>query len=106
MVTLPLKYPSLKPVVLKDLDGGGVDIGIEMVRVVAHHAAKVGNHIGRKRVLIGDDAHRFKIIGVLKLRFRRLGGVERVGMRRLLNLLVGKLISRKLMPHDNAQSVF
>ena len=76
-----------------------------MVGVVAQHGPKVGHHVGRKGVLVRRNAHGFKIIGILKLRFRRLIGVKGIGMRTLLNLFVGKFVSRKLLPQNNVQPV-
>ena len=80
-------------VVLKRHDGRGVGVGIEVVGVVANHAAKIGENIGRKNVLVGNDAHGFEVIGGLEL----AGG--------LLNLLVGKFEAGERVTNAEAEMV-
>ena len=55
-----LEISFAKPIVLENLDRRRIGVGVEIVRVVAHHPAKIGHHVGRKNVLVGDDSHRFK----------------------------------------------
>src|SRR5208282_4403882 len=39
-------------ILLEDLDGSRIRVGVEINRVVADHPAKIGHHIGRKSVLV------------------------------------------------------
>ena len=81
-------------VVLKRHDGGGVWIGVEIVRVVADHASKIGEDVGRENVLISDDAHGLKVIGGLEL------------ASRLLNLLIGEFKAGKCVANAQSEMVF
>ncbi len=39
-----------KPIVLKNFDGSGERVGVEIVGVVADHAAKIGNDVEEEKV--------------------------------------------------------
>ena len=54
-------------VVLEGDDGSGERIRVEIVGVVANHAAEVADDVGVEDVLVGDDAHRFEVVAVLEL---------------------------------------
>ena len=67
---------------------------MKVVCVVAYHASCIGQHIRRKGVLVGDDPHGFEIVGSLQL------------SRGLLQLLVGNLITGKLVADAEADAIF
>ena len=88
-----LEISFAKEIVLEDLDRRGLRVGIEIIGVVANHSAKIGHHVGRKRVLVADDAHGFDIVGGLALP----GG--------LLQQFVGNVVARNLMPDRQVQAI-
>ena len=94
-----------KIVVLDDNDGPGVGIGIEVVGVVADHAADVNENVGRENVLIGSAAHGLEIIGGLELgrspgRRRRLASKSRYELGIFLHQFVGNFITGELVTDD------
>src|SRR4029077_8676913 len=48
-------------------DGPGAAVGVEVVRVIAHHAANIGEDVRRKDVLVGRATHRLEIASGLEL---------------------------------------
>jgi hypothetical protein len=46
------KIAFAKAIVLKDLDRRGARVGVEIIGIVSNHSFEVGQHIGRKRVLV------------------------------------------------------
>ena len=80
-------------VVLEGDDGRGERIGVEIVGVVADHAAEIADDVGIEDVLIGDDAHRLEVVAVLEL----AGG--------LLELFVGDFVARDFVADAEADAV-
>src|SRR5277367_6788083 len=62
-----LEITFAKAIVLENFDGGGCRVGVEIIGIIADHAAKVGDRMRRKGVLVGDGAHGLDVIRVLKL---------------------------------------
>ncbi len=62
-----LEVALTKIIFLKSDDGRRFLVGIEVIRVVTHHAGEGDQSIGRDDVLIVDDAHRLKVVSVLHL---------------------------------------
>src|SRR5258707_11263085 len=88
-----LEVALTKIIMLEGDHRSGKRVGREVVRVIAHHAAEVGDHVGRENVLIGSRAHALEVIAVLQLP----GG--------LLDLLVGELEAREFMAKREADAV-
>ena len=82
-----------KKVVLKDFDGSRFCVGVEIVRIVANHRAKISDRLGRKSVLVGGASHRLNVVGSLAL------------ARGLLHLFVRNVVARELMANDKAQTI-
>ena len=62
-----VEVPLFEVVVQIGGDGPGAVVGVEIVRIVAHHAANVHEDVGGENVLIGNDTHRLEIAGGLEL---------------------------------------
>ena len=82
-----------KVVVLKRDDRSRERIRIQIIGVVAHHAAEIADNVGREDVLVGDDAHGFEIVAALKL-----AGV-------LLDDFVGDFVAGKFVADTEADAV-
>ena len=83
-------------------DGPGAVVGIEPGGVIAHHATKVGEDIGRKDVLVRSDTHRLEIAGGLELRRCARGILQ---LRELLEQLVGDFVARKFVADAEGETV-
>ena len=68
-------------------------VGVEIIRIVADHAAKIGHDMGRKCVLVGGDPHRLEVVRGLAL------------ARGLLHLFVRNIVARELMADDKAKAI-
>ena len=99
-----LEIQLVKPVVLKQNDRSGQGIGIKVVGVVAHHAAKIADHIGREDVPVGGNGHGLEVVGILPLARRSLGLARRIAPS-LLHDLVGNLVARQRVAHDEIDAV-
>src|SRR5271169_5605400 len=62
-----LEIAFAKAIVLKNFDGSGFRVGVEIIGIVADHAAKIGDGMRGKSVFEGDDAHGLDVIRVLTL---------------------------------------
>ena len=101
-----LEVSLAEKIVLNDFDGRGVVVGIEIVGVVAHHPVQIHHHIGRKNMLIADDAHGLDVVGGLALRAQRRRRVKGENVVRcLLHKFVRQLVARKFVAHDQAEPI-
>src|SRR5579862_3395201 len=57
-----LEISFVEEIVLKNLDGRGIWIRVEIVGVIANHAAQIGHYIPRKDMLVGNDPYRFDVV--------------------------------------------
>ena len=88
-----LEIDFVEPIVLKENDGGRQCVGVEVVPVIAHHAAKVSDDLWREDVPVGDNPHGFEIVRILLLARRSFSHARWIAPG-LLNKLVGKLVTR------------
>lgn len=79
--------------ILKSDDGSGKRVGVESLRIIADHGAKIGEDVGGKSVLVGGEAEGFENGAILALR----GG--------LLNEFVGDFEARKAVAEQKADAV-
>src|SRR5208283_4901136 len=84
-------------------DGPGAAVGVEIERVVADHAAKIREDIGREDVFVGGDAHGLEIVGSLELR----NSARRVlPLGELLKLFVWNFVTRELVADAEREVIF
>src|ERR1700751_3127567 len=88
-----LEVALTKIIFLKNDDGRRLLIGIEVTRVVTHHAGEGDQCIGRDDVLLVGDPHSLKIVAVLPL----------AGL--LLQKLIRDEEAGKLMTHVDAEAI-
>ena len=89
-----LEISLAKPIVLEDLDGSRIRVGVEIIRVVADHRAKISHRMGRKSVLVGGDSHGLNVVRSLAL------------ARGLLHLFVRNIVARDFVANDESQAIF
>lgn len=82
-----------KTVLLEDFDRSGLRVGVEVIRVVAHHAVNGSQGLRRECVLPGRDAHGFEVASGLALACR------------LLQLFVGDIVVGELMSNRDVESI-
>jgi hypothetical protein len=58
------RNPDVQVVIL---DWSGFRVRVKVVGVASHHAVQVAQRRGGEDVLVGDDAHRLYIVGILAL---------------------------------------
>ena len=78
---------------LEDFDGRGLRVGSEVVGVVAHHAAQVGQRLSGTGVLAQGDAHGLEVVAGLAL----AGG--------LLDWFVGQVVAGDFVANVQAKAV-
>src|ERR1700733_13309291 len=94
---------SLAKVVVKECsDGPRRRVGIQVVGVVADHAADVQQKVWRENVLVRRDAHGLEVIGGLKL-----GRCARWNLkfRKLLEIFVGYFEAREFVADAECEAV-
>ena len=116
-----IEISLLEVVVLGCDDRPRLRVGIEIVGVIAGHAAQRAYGVGGKNVLVGEAPHGFKVIAILQLTTgnehavgwwrgtgRAADGVIRVRHVRsiLLHIFVGDGIAREFMADNQGQTVF